>query len=505
MKKSISKRIFVITFGLIVGLMLAAAIFQIFFFESFYVDKKTKILSKSLENFKSQYSYNIPNEDVLSRALVTYGYDNNSILGIFSVDGYGRYFSNPDSSRNVVSKIFNSIFTSIADSPGGVDSFLNDGKSLSKIYADTSNDGLRHIAIISPMSLKSKNDCIIIAVTSFQSVEEASSIIGEFYKYIFLALIFIGLILSFIYSNLISKPLVRLNNVAHRMSSMDFSEKCVTDREDEIGNLANTLNFLSENLSKSLTDLTIKNKKLQEDIEKERKLEKIRKDFIAGVSHELKTPIGIIEGYAEGLKDNIVEGEAKDIYLDIIIDESNKMNKLVMDMLELSRLEADNNKLQIEAFDIITLTDTILFKYANNFAERNLQINKSYPDASKALVLGDEFKIESVITNFVTNAIKYTNEGEAINIYIGIDSKRVKFSIENTGAFLDKEDLEKVWVQFYRVDKARSRAEGSSGLGLAIVKQMLNQHNSTFGVRNTSKGVEFFFDLALADTAPNEK
>lgn len=503
MKQSISKRIFVITFGLIIALMASAAIFQLFFFERFYVDKKTKILANSVDNFKKQYSFNINSEEVLSRSLASFGYDNNAIIGIFSSDGGGRYFSTPDSSKTEVTKIFNNIFSNINTSSGGIDNFLNSGKSLSKIYEDP-NKNLKHIAIISPMSLTSKNDCIIIAISSFQSVEEASSIIGQFYKYIFVALIFIGLILSFIYSDLISKPLKRLNKVARKMSAMDFTEKCITDREDEIGNLANTLNFLSENLSNALNDLRSKNRKLEADIEKERKLEKIRKDFIAGVSHELKTPIGIIEGYAEGLKDNIVDGEAKDIYLDIIIDESNKMNKLVMDMLELSRLESDSNKLQISSFDIVSLTNEILFKYSNNFAEKNLKVNKSYSDENIIMVVGDEFKIESVITNFITNAIKYTNENESINIFIGVDNTKALFSIENTGAFLQKDDLEKVWVQFYRVDKARSRSEGSSGLGLAIVKQMLTQHNSTFGVRNTANGVEFFFDLSLYNISTSE-
>jgi signal transduction histidine kinase len=488
MKQSISKRIFVITFGLIIGLMVFAAIFQMFFFESFYTDKKMKILVNSVENFKTSYS-GTTNQSAIINGLNNLQYSTSAQASIYSSNGLPMFGSSQ--SLDATSSLYNSLIN-----PDSISGIFSSGKTLSQVYDDKKRN-LKHIVVITPMSINTKNDSILITVSSFQSIKEASSIIGQFYKYIFIALIFIGLILSFIYSDLISKPLKRLNKVARKMSAMDFTEKCITDREDEIGNLANTLNFLSENLSNALDDLRNKNKKLQADIEKERKLEKIRKEFIAGVSHELKTPIGIIEGYAEGLKDNIVDGEAKDIYLDIIIDESNKMNKLVMDMLELSRLESDSNKLQISSFDIVSLTNEILFKYTNNFAEKNLKINKAYSDKNIIMVVGDEFKIESVITNFITNAIKYTNENESINIFIGVDNTKALFSIENTGAFLKKDDLEKIWVQFYRVDKARSRSEGSSGLGLAIVKQMLTQHNSTFGVRNTSNGVEFFFDLIL--------
>ena len=167
-----------------------------------------------------------------------------------------------------------------------------------------------------PFSLNSKNDSIIIAITSFQAIEEASALIKDFYKYIILIVIVIGLILSYVFSNLISKPLVKLNKSAKKMSAMDFSEKCDIEREDEIGNLAKTLNFLSKNLSNALDDLKIKNKKLEEDIEKERELEKLRKDFIAGASHELKTPIGIISGYAEGIKDGIVDHKDQGVYLE---------------------------------------------------------------------------------------------------------------------------------------------------------------------------------------------
>lgn len=144
------------------------------------------------------------------------------------------------------------------------------------------------------------------------------------------------------------------------MSNMDFTVSCDVDREDEIGNLARTLNFLSKNLQNALTDLKQKNQKLEEDIEKERKLENMRKEFVDNVSHELKTPIGIIEGYAEGLKDGIVSGDDALAYLETIISESQKMNALVKNMLELSKLESGTIKPKLESFNINRLISKIL-------------------------------------------------------------------------------------------------------------------------------------------------
>jgi signal transduction histidine kinase len=278
------------------------------------------------------------------------------------------------------------------------------------------------------------------------------------------------------------------------MSSMDFNEKCAVEREDEIGSLAKTLNFLSENLSNALSDLKEKNKKLELDIEKERQLEKLRKDFIAGVSHELKTPIGIIEGYAEGLKDNVVEGEAREIYLDIIIDEAKKMNSLVMDMLELSRLEAGKTKLNINEFDLKELFEKVALKNQVDISNNNLTLIRNF-SLNNYSVLGDSFKIEQVLTNFLTNAIKYTNNGEKIIVDIVEKKEHLYFSIENTGAFIPENELSNIWSQFYKIDKARNRSARSTGLGLAIVKNLLTLHNSDFGVMNTKEGVKFYFSL----------
>lgn len=496
-KKSISKKLFLITFTLFIVFFSFSMIFQILYFDTFYANRKKNALMNNLSKFMEETSYNVSNDESLYNAIAQFESSNVAKVGILTPEGEIKYVLDKNSEwqkKNIT--ILANIFRSLSSDPNFIPSLQDSDKPFCTIMQDR-DTSLKHIVCIAPFSLYSKNDSVIMVLSSFQTINEASSIIKQFYFYVFIFLLFFCLVLSFIYSNMISKPLIKITNIAKRMSQLDFSSKCQEDREDEIGTLGKSINILSANLSSSLSELRAKNEKLTKDIERERKLEKMRKEFIAGASHELKTPLGIIEGYAEGLKDNIVEGESRDIYLDTIIDEADKMNKLVMDMLELSKLEAENMTLKMEPFNIRELTSNILIKHKNNFEKHNLHLSFILNNISEEseIVIGDSFRIESVIENFVTNAIKYSPENEHVNVSLSEKDNTVVFSIENTGTHIKPEDLEKVWVQFYRVDKARSRAQGSNGLGLSIVKTILTQHRSVFGVMNTKDGVLFYFSL----------
>ena len=352
------------------------------------------------------------------------------------------------------------------------------------------------------MSLYSTNDSILISVTSIQPIQEASDVIREFYSYIFIGFIFISILLSTVYTNLISKPLIKINNVAKKMSQMNFNEKCKIDREDEIGNLASTLNFLSSNLDGALQDLKEKNKKLEEDIEKERNLEIMRKDFVDSVSHELKTPIGIIEGYAEGLKDGIVSGDNALEYLETIIDESKKMSILVTNMLEISRLESGVIKPNLEIFNINRLIKNLVNKFTIEANENGLRITFD-EKTDFSYVKADRFKMEQVLTNLITNAIKYTPENNDIVVSISMKDSFYEISVINYGIQIDKNDIDKLFNKFYRIDKARSRNKNSTGLGLSIVKNILDIHNFNYSLNNIENAVEFKFLLPV-ENPPEE-
>ncbi|OAA84044.1 Sensor protein SrrB [Clostridium ljungdahlii] len=332
---------------------------------------------------------------------------------------------------------------------------------------------------------------IIFSITSLQPVNEASSVIKEFYFYFYIGAIVLILILCLMYTNMVSKPLVKLNETAKKMAALDFSEKCNIKNEDEIGNLASTLNFLSYNLDKALTSVNAANEKLEKDIEKERNIDKARKEFIAAVSHELKTPINLIGGYAEGLKDGIFKENEEDQYIDIIIDESNKMANLVSDMLNLSHLESGTMKLSKEEFFIDDLIESVIKRFYKVIKDKGITINCNI--ITKTKVCADWDKMEQVITNFTTNAIKNTYEGGIITFAIEEEPDKTIVSVENTGKGIPEEELGKIWDNFYKLDKSRNRKLGGTGIGLAIVKNILILHGYKYGVKNTDNGIKFYF------------
>lgn len=493
MKHKLSVKLFVITLTLLLILMASTLIFQVFFFQAFYENKKQNMLTNELTKFKDLYSYQLNDNLVISKAMKSFEERTNSKIAIFSLAGDLKYLSDGDGSSSEDIKTLTAFCTELINNKDLIYKVISTDKPETLIFNNKSS-GSKKIGVISPMSLHSKNDSVVISVASIQPIEEASAVTNEFYIYIFIGFIFISVLLSSIYSTLISKPLIKINNVALKMSKLEFTETCTVERQDEIGNLANTLNFLSSNLNEALDDLKKKNKKLEEDIEKERNLETMRKDFVASVSHELKTPIGIIEGYAEGLKDGIVTGDDVSTYLETIIDESKKMGILVSNMLELSKLESGILKPKLEIFNINRLINKLIHKHFLDAKEKELTLifneNTDY-----SYVLADIFQMEQVLTNLITNAIKYTPVGNDIILSINQENTRYRLSVINTGSKIDNKNIDKLFDKFYRVDKARQRDNNSTGLGLSIVKNILELHDFEYSLENIENGVCFTYYL----------
>lgn len=476
--------------------LIFSMLFQRLFFEDFYLNKKIKDMTKEAIKFSNMYSYDISDQNRLTEALFRFEQNTNSKIAIFSTDGNLKYLLNYNNSDDF--QTLTSFCKELIDDKYLINKVLTTGKSQTSVFENAFSNSTK-IGILTPMSLNQKNDSIIVTVSSMQPINEATDVIREFYFYLFLGFSLIGIFLSSVYANLISKPLVNINKVAKRMSAMDFTVKCEeTTSDDEIGNLANTLNFLSSTLESALEDLKHKNKKLEEDIEKERKLEEMRKDFVASVSHDLKTPIGIIEGYAEGLKDGIATGKDALIYLETIIDESHKMNKLVTNMLELSKLESGNLELIIERFNILRLIQKIIKSFKLEFESKNIILELN-TNLEYCYILGDVFQLEQVITNLLSNALKYTPNGNKVIVDIDSDDEIVTISVENKGAYIPEEEIDNLYNKFYRIDKVRNSSNNSNGLGLAIVKRILKLHESSYSLFNTEDGVKFEFTLKKAN------
>ncbi|MGL5379871.1 MAG: HAMP domain-containing sensor histidine kinase [Clostridium sp.] len=336
---------------------------------------------------------------------------------------------------------------------------------------------------------------VVIGVTALSQVSEAIGVMNNYYIFIFLFSLVLVVGISFIYSKYISKPLIQMSNIANNIANCNFTDKYKVSSEDEIGMLGNSLNKISENLEEALGELKKANVKLKDDMDIQKVQEEKRKELIANISHEFKTPITIIQGYVNGIRNGMYNDEK---YYNSILDETKRLDGLVKEMLDISRLESPSFKLNVQPFD---LWGTFLKEYDKlRSILREKDINIDF-DMDEAIVYGDEKRISQVIVNLYTNAIKYTPSGENIKVSIDLsdDKKYYVFNILNTGVKLDDDEIINIWDSFYRGEKSRNKKYGGTGLGLAIVKIILELHNSSFGVKNVENGVLFYFTLEICN------
>ncbi len=313
----------------------------------------------------------------------------------------------------------------------------------------------------------------------------------------------LGIIFFIIVSRFI-KPVVEINDVTKDMARLNFKRKCNDYGEDEIGELGKNINVLSDTLSTTLDDLKDKNKQLEKDIELRLALDNARKSFISNVSHELKTPIAIISGYAEGLSEGISnDPETIKEYCGIIQEESSKMNSLVLELLELSKLESKAAPFEPERYCIGADVASLLDHLKIQTEQAGITVINNVP--SDLMCFAQRDKIEIVLKNYLTNAISHCAGKKIILVDYKDTGISYRISVANTGDNIAKEDLSEIWDSFYRADKAHGRSENRFGLGLSIVKSIMENHGCSYSVINTVGGVRFTFEVAKDVTYYGEK
>ena len=334
------------------------------------------------------------------------------------------------------------------------------------------------------------------------SIEESVKISNNFlYLIAGFTILISAVIVSFV-SRKFTEPILELNTIAKNMSNLDFSHKYkVTDADDEINNLGKSINLMSDKLEKTIKQLRNTNIELEKDIEEKSKIDEMRKSFISDVSHELKTPIALIQGYSEGLIENVnSDEESRQFYAEVILDETNKMDKLVKQLLELMKLEYGKREFTDTEFNIVELEKEVIRKSKVMLEEKSIEVN--IKSAEEINVIADDFYIEQVITNYLTNAIKHVEEIDGkrmitIENCIDIEKGKVRVKVFNTGKNIKEEDLARIWNRFYKVDESRNRQDGGTGIGLSFVKAIMTNYKNDYGVINKENGVEFYFELGL--------
>lgn len=341
-------------------------------------------------------------------------------------------------------------------------------------------------------------DFTVIISTPMESIQTSARLSGQFTMYVGLILIICGAIAMYLYSRQFTKPIEDMAKAANQMSHLDFDMKVPTGSDDELGRLGNSINELSSKLELTISELKTANNELQKDIEQKVQIDEMRKEFLSHVSHELKTPIALIQGYSEGLKDNILDDEgSKEFYCDVIADEAKKMNRMVQKLLTLNQIEFGNNQVNMERFDITEMIRNMVESSKILVEKQGVTIIFDEPEMH---VWADEFMIEEVVNNYLSNARNHVTDGGIIKVSYCQNGNNLRVKVFNTGNHIPQEDIDKLWVKFYKVDKARTREYGGSGIGLSIVEATMKAHGRDYGVANVEGGVEFYFEVESADS-----
>lgn len=346
----------------------------------------------------------------------------------------------------------------------------------------------------------SDNETAFFLTIPVGSIKESIDLFNKVLILVSLVIILIGSVAIYIISNNLTKPLLQLSEISKKMSRLEFENKYEGKSEDEIGILGNSMNELSFKLEKAIKELKNANIQLKADLEKKEHLDLMRQEFVANVSHELKTPIALIQGYAEGLEtDGIVDSKDKrDYYVSVIKDETEKMNNMVHQLLDLSALERGLSELDITRINLYEIVNGVCQSFELKFKEKGIELAINIPD--DVFIWADGYKTEEVLKNYLSNAINHIDDNKIINIFTKTNSvNTIRLSVFNTGVQLPAEEMDRIWEKFYKVDKAHTRSYGGTGLGLSIVKAIAEQHNTICGCENITidgkSGMVFYFDF----------
>lgn len=465
--KTIKTKLFFIFLILMISLVLSGMLLNSIFLESYYIYKNKGVLISESEKIKDEYinskGTNFEYADIIQ-----------------NVEGINAIIVNKDFNIQ-----YNSLWKKSSDEEKSLSRQLrkdildNEKKLLKKyVYYIDEKENAQNTRLV--FVSKINDEDYIILIKSVKSIHQSVVIANEFYIIAGLIVIIIGSIFILIFSSKITKPIVQMSNVAENISNLEFDKVINVMSEDEIGRLGNSINKISHKLNSSINEL-------KQDVES-------KKDLIRNMSHELKTPIGIIKGYAEGLKYGVADDKEKmDKYCTILVDECDRMDKLVKELLNYSMIEGGMIKLNITTFNIDELMSKIIERFTPAFHEKNINFNLNC--VKNYIVSADRDMLEKAINNFITNAIDYVNEKKVIEVVVKNEENKIRISVYNTGENIHQEELNKIWDVCYRIDKARSRKYGGHGIGLSIVKLIVDLHGGTVKVDNIEDGVKFSLEI----------
>ncbi|MDO5425424.1 MAG: HAMP domain-containing sensor histidine kinase [Eubacteriales bacterium] len=490
MKKSLTKQMVVIFTSLIALVLLANWLVNNFFLEDYYIYKQKGILKDAFNFLNSYQDVDSYSESEFWSLVNEKCTENNIRVAILDKDLIRVYPA--DASSAALAATLEGYSLRLDSSKKDILEETDNYRMQLTMDQHTNRDYMEVYGTLD-------NGCLFLLRMPLESIRENVQISSQFLAYFSIFSILLSVVLIIWITRKITKPITELTELSKRMAEMDFDAKYTSGGQNEIGQLGEHFNKMSENLENAFSELKTANNELQKDIEKKTQVDEMRKEFLSNVSHELKTPIALIQGYAEGLKECINDDpESREFYCEVIMDEASKMNQMVKKLLTLNQLEFGNDTVTMERFNLVTLIRGVVQSASILAQQKEAQIY--FRETELVYVWADEFKVEEVVTNYVSNALNHVDGVKVIEIKIHRLDGKVRVTVFNTGQPIPAEDLDKIWIKFYKVDKARTREYGGSGIGLSIVKAIMDSFHQKCGAVNFDNGVEFWFELDASET-----
>lgn len=486
MKKSFRRQLTMIFSAVMAGTLLVIFLSGMIFLEKYYISDKQRQVMETYGKFNTAALEGTLDTKEFQESLKKSSMTNNISAMVMGLDRSIRLYATHDMER---------LYRQLQDY-----AYNRENVETIKILEEKRNyivrqirDRMTDMEYLEMLGNLDSGDFFIMR-TPVESIRESVMLSNRFYMGIGALAIVISALMIYLFSRKVTKPILELADISKRMTNLEFEAKFSSKGESEIDVLGEHMNQLSETLEKTISELKKANNELRRDIEHKEKIDEMRKEFLANVSHELKTPLALIQGYAEGLKDGINEdSESREFYCDVIVDESQKMNQMVKKLLTLNEMEFGQENVSMERFDVNALIKELAKSYSLLVAQKRGELR--IKTEGSLYVWGDEIKIEEALTNYVSNACNHLDGKKIVEIKTEQKEDRVRISVFNTGKQVPEEDIERIWEKFYKVDKAHTREYGGSGIGLSIVKAIMESIGGNYGVENYTNGVEFWIEL----------
>lgn len=511
-RQSLTLQIMLMICVLAAGAVLVCWVLNSTFLERYYVMQKKANMTESFQTLSNASAEDLLQSEEFDVTFDNMCANNNMTILVVSADGVVIRSSAADMDtlrQELLNAVWDTQWAEVVQDEGDYQIYSKNDPRLNSEY------------LILVGSLK--NGELIMMRTSLESMRASAEISSRFLMIVALITIAVSSLVGGLMARRFTRPILQLTYISKRMMQLDFNAKYVpgawkkdpalrqasslkqmeseyADEDEsvsgnEIDLLGDHMNHLSEALEHTISELKSANASLQKDIEKKTKIDEMRKEFLSNVSHELKTPLALIQGYAEGLQECINDDEeSRDFYCEVIIDEADKMNRMVKKLLTLNQLEFGNEQVLMERFEITELISGVA--NASRILMEKQGISLDMDGLDEVYVWGDEFKMEEVVTNYLSNAINHCEGEKIIRIFYTQTEELLRVSVFNTGKPIPEEDIDQIWDKFYKVDKARTREYGGSGIGLSIVKAIMDSFGQKCGVINHADGVEFWMELS---------